>query len=355
MRVASVTPPLLFLSATVLAAPISAQDVPLFASDEVLQFTVVAPLEDIFDHRDQESEEYPGIIIVDAGTHLDTVEVDIRTRGRSRLDNSICRFPPLRLDFPKSRVGGTVFEGQDKVKLVTHCRDDDRYEQDVIKEALAYRFFNELTDVSFRVRVARITYEDTSSDDDPRTRHGFLIEPEEAVAERTGWSYIATPNVAPDYSDPEHLALLEMFQYMIGNADFSAFSADPGSDECCHNTKPIGEFSGPIFALPYDFDITGFVDTRYADRLFRGNLQRLGVRDIRDRRFRGLCQSEEHWDAVLQLMVDRRDAIEGVIRDQEGLEPDTRDEALEYIGEFFEMLQDPDRARETFLDECIPT
>lgn len=353
MRVASISASLVFLGT--LAAPAQAQGVPLFASDEVLQFTVIAPLDDIFDHRDQESVEYPGIIIIDAGTQLDTVEVDVRTRGRSRLDNSICRFPPLRLDFPRSRVAGSVFEGQDKLKLVTHCRDDDRYEQDVIKEALVYRFFNELTEVSFQVRMARITYEDTASDDDPRTRYGFLIEDEEAVAERNGWSYIATPNVAPDYADPEHLALLEMFQYMIGNADFSAFSADPGSEECCHNTKPIGEFRGPIFALPYDFDITGFVDARYADRLFRGNLQRLGVRNIQDRRFRGLCQSEEHWDAVLQLMVERRDAIESIIRDQEGLEEDTREEALEYIGEFYEMLDDPERARKTFRDECIAT
>jgi len=353
MRVASLSTCLTLLGA--FAVPALAQDVPLFASDEVLRFTVVAPLDDIFDHRDQENVEYPGIIIVDAGTELDTLEVDIRTRGRSRLDNSICRFPPLRLDFPKSRVAGSVFEGQDKLKLVTHCRDDDRYEQDVIKEALVYRFFNELTDVSFRVRVARITYDDTASDNDPRTRYGFLIEDEEAAAERNGWRYIATPNVAPDYADPEHLALLEVFQYMIGNADFSAFSADPGSEECCHNTKPIGEFSGPIFALPYDFDITGFVDARYADRLFRGNLQRLGVRNIQDRRFRGLCMSEEHWEPVFRRMVDRRDAIEGIIRDQEGLEDDTREDALEYIGEFYEMLEDPESARKTFLDECIPT
>lgn len=337
------------------AAPVAAQAPPLFESEEVLQFTVRAPLEDIFRHRDEESEEYPGIIIVDAGTELDTVEVDIRTRGRSRLDRSVCRFPPLRLDFPKSRVAGSVFEGQDKLKLVTHCREEDDYEQAVLKEVLAYRIFNRLTDVSFRVRVARITYDDMSDDRDPLTRYGFLIEPEEAVAERTGWRYVVTPGVPPDYSDPDHLALLEVFQYMIGNADWSAFSADPGSEECCHNTRPVGTSTGPIFALPYDFDVTGLVDARYARRLFRANLERLGLRNMQDRRFRGLCQSADRWTSVFALFQDRRSDIEAVILDQEGLEDDTREQALEYIRDFYEMLDDPDKTRETFLEECIPT
>lgn len=335
--------------------PGAAQGAPLFESEEVLQFTVRAPLEDIFRHRDQESEEYPGLVIVDAGTELDTLEVEIRTRGRSRLDRSICRFPPLRLDFPRSRVAGSEFEGQDKLKLVTHCRDEHDYEQAVLKEALAYRIFNRLTDVSFRVRVARITYDDMSDDHDPFIRYGFLIEDEAAVAERTGWSYVATPGVPPDYSDPDHLALLEVYQYMIGNADFSAFSADPGSEECCHNTKPIGTSTGPIFALPYDFDVTGLVDARYARRLFRGNLERLGLRNLQDRRFRGLCQSEDRWPAVFDLFQDRRAAIEAVIQEQEGLDEDTREEALDYIREFYEMLDDPEDARKTFSRECIPT
>ena len=341
--------------AALVAAPGVAQGPPLFASEDVLHFTIEAPLEDIFRHRDQESEEYPGVIVVDAGTTLDTVDVDIRTRGRSRLDRSICRFPPLRLDFPTSRVEGSVFEGQDKVKLVTHCRDDDDYEQDVLEEALVYRAFNLLTDRSFRVRVARITYVDTRGDDDPRIRYGFLIEHEDAVAERLGLKYVVTPSVSPDYSDPDHLALLEVFQYMMGNADWSAFSADPGSEECCHNTKPVGATVGPIFALPYDFDVTGFVRSRYAERLFRGNLERLGLRDLRDRRFRGLCQSEDRWPEVMDLMVARRGAIEGMIRGQEGLEDDVREDALEYLGEFYDLLDDREKALGTFREECIPT
>ncbi|MEJ2539029.1 MAG: hypothetical protein P8188_03420 [Gemmatimonadota bacterium] len=335
--------------------PGRAQAPPLFSSDDVVRFTIKAPLEDILSHRDEESEEYPGIVLVDEGTALDTVEVDIRTRGRSRLDRRVCRFPPLRLDFPRSRVDGTLFEDQDKVKLVTHCRDEDDYEQDVLLEGLAYRMFAALTEVSFRVRVAHITYEDTGGDRDPVTRYGFLIEDEEAAAERVGWRYIPTAGVPPEKSDPRHLALLEIFQYMIGNADWSAFSADPGSEECCHNTKPVGAPTGPIFALPYDFDVTGFVDPRYGDRLFRANLERLGLNDLRQRRFRGLCQSQDYWTELVGFFRERREAIETIVREQEGLTEETRDEALDYLRGFYELLSDPEQAERRFLDECIPT
>ncbi|HSM03413.1 MAG TPA: hypothetical protein VK858_02280 [Longimicrobiales bacterium] len=326
---------------------------PMFSSDDPVAFTILAPLEEIFGHRDQESEEYPGVVIVDAGMRLDTVEADIRTRGRSRLDRRVCRFPPLRLDVPRSRVEGTLFQDQDKLKLVTHCRDDEEYEQGILLESLAYRVFNLLTDMSFRVRLARITYEDSEGGRDAVSRYGFLIEHEEGVAARTGWSYLPVPLVPPEASDPEHLALLEVYQYMIGNTDWSAFSADPGSDECCHNTKPLGNPRGPVFALPYDFDITGLVNAPYARNLYRANLQALGLRSMRDRKFRGVCTSEPHWPGIFQVLRDKRGEIEALFRDQVGLSAETRDEALEYVGSFYAELEDEEELLDDFREVCL--
>ena len=80
------------------------------------------------------------------------VDIRVRTRGNFRLEN--CQFPPLRVNFPASRVGGTVFDGQNGIKLVSHCRDRADDEQNVIEEYLVYRSYNLLTDESFRVRLA---------------------------------------------------------------------------------------------------------------------------------------------------------------------------------------------------------
>lgn len=331
-----------------------AQDEPLFASHDVVALTIKAPFEEIFEHRDEESEEYPAkVVLLGRSGSLDTLDVDIRTRGRTRLTKRICRFPPLRLDFPKDSVAGTLFQGQNKLKLVTHCQDDrEEYEQYVLLENLIYRIYNTFTDLSFRVRLARITYEDTSGDRDPIERYGFLIEHEEAVAERTGWEPLQTPVVPPDMVDPENLALGGVFQYLIGNTDWSAFAADPGSPECCHNTKPIGSPAGPVFALPYDFDMAGLLNTRYANRLFRGNLEEMGLRSVRERRFRGLCRSAPLWPAVFSEFNLRRPEIEALFTSQEGLESDVLEDALDYLADFYEVINDEGKVRREFERHC---
>jgi hypothetical protein len=315
------------------SAPLAGQERPLFKSHEVVALTLRAPFGDIFQHRGDESEEYAGVVVVRGrSTEKGTVEVGVRTRGHSRLMKRICRFPPLRLDFPRSRVVGSLFEGQDKLKLVTHCQDDrEDYEQYVLLEYLIYRIYNTLTPLSFRVRLARITYEDSEGDRDTVTRYGFLIEHEEAVAERTGWSYLVAPQVPPDMTDPQNLALVGVFQYMIGNPDWSAFQSGPGTSECCHNTKPIGTPVGPVFTLPYDFDISGLLNTRYADRLFSGNLEKLGLRNVRQRRFRGLCRSAPLWPGIFRRFNERRAEI----------------------GDFYEVINDEDRVRREFERHCM--
>jgi hypothetical protein len=333
----------------------ASQELPLFASHEVVELTIRAPLENVFQHRDDESEEYAGVVVVHGpSAECDTVDVEIRTRGHSRLQERICSFPPLRLDFPKSGVAGTLFEGQDKLKLVTHCQDDRaEYEQYVLLESLIYRVYNTLTPLSFGVRQARITYEDSGENREAITRYGFLIEHEEAVAERTGWSHIVAPLVPPDVIDPENLALVGVFQYMIGNVDWSAFHAGPDASECCHNTKPIGTPVGPVFMLPYDFDLSGLVNTRYANRLFSGNLQKMGLRNVRQRRYRGLCRSAAFWPSIFTAFNERREEIEQMFRGQEGLETDVLEEALEYIGDFYDVINDEARTRREFERHCL--
>jgi hypothetical protein len=333
---------------------LAAQGGPLFASHDLVELTIQAPFRDIFEHRGQDSEEYPGVVVMGGESgEAHTVTVDIRTRGRTRLEKRICRFPPLRLDFPKNSVEGTLFEGQNKLKLVTHCQDDrEEYEQYVLLEYLTYRIYNTLTELSFRARLARITYEDSEGDRDTVTRYGFIIEHEETVAERTGWSYIAAPGIPPRMYDLENLAQAEMFHYLIGNTDYSAVQADPGSSECCHNTKPIGAQTGPVFTVPHDFDMSGLLNTRYANRLYRANLQSMGLRSVRQRRFRGLCQSQPLWPVVFASFNERRSEIEGLFQNQEGLDEDVLEETLEYIEDFYEVINDEGKVRGEFERRC---
>jgi hypothetical protein len=223
----------------------------------------------------------------------------------------------------------------------------------VLQEYLIYRSYNLLTDMSFRVRLARITYTDTDGDRDTLTRYAFLIEDEETLAKRNHWQVLHVPHIPPDFMDPARLSLLELFQFMIGNTDWSAFTKELDRDECCHNTKPIGNSAtGPVFSVPYDFDITGVISTRYANRLFRENLERMGLRSVRERLYKGRCASEPYLEHTFRVFNENKESIYALYRDQEGLEPDILEKSLEYFDEFYEIINDPGKVRREIVRKC---
>ena len=153
------------LLGTVSVCGARAQGIPpqeLFSSAAILRVSLETELEALKDDRSQESEERPARILV-LGSSGDPVVVPlkVRTRGRFGLQKNICSFPSIRLNLEKGQPRRTVFDGQDKLKLVTHCHDWDTFEQNVLEEYLAYRIYNQLTDVSFRVQLVEITYLDS--------------------------------------------------------------------------------------------------------------------------------------------------------------------------------------------------
>ena len=126
----------------------------LFASDIPLVFTLEADFKQLRKDRSQESEERPARMTVKEGPGREvSFPIQLRTRGNFRLKSHICPFPPLRLNLPTDSVSGTLLEGQDKLKLVTHCMDRDSYELNALEEYLTYRIYNLLTDVGFRVQL----------------------------------------------------------------------------------------------------------------------------------------------------------------------------------------------------------
>ncbi len=170
----------------------------LFTTDVPLEFVLAADFDALGKDRSQETEERPAKILI-RGSGGEPVEIpmQVKTRGMFRLQRRICPDPPLRLNLPETSPQGTVLDGQDKLKLVTHCRDSDQYEQNLLEEYLAYRIYNRLTDISLRVQLAKVTYLDTSGESDPVTRMAFLIEDEDAMADRLGGRMVETPSANP--------------------------------------------------------------------------------------------------------------------------------------------------------------
>lgn len=313
----------------------------LFASDEVLDVTLTGPLATLVENMDSK-EERPFVLTVDGTEHA----IEVRNRGNSRL--RVCEFPPLRLDFVRDATAGTVFEGQDKLKLVTHCRNYDRGEQDMLEEFLAYRLFNVLTNASFRVRLLRIRYVDTDGrlDEGAALRYGFVLEPEDQLAARLGGTPAGITGVPKRRHDMELASLLYLFQYMIGNTDWGFVKADY-DDDCCHNVTLI-EVNDVIVTIPYDFDLAGLVNARYArpDPLLR-------IKTVRQRLYRGLCSEPQQVEAALDRILAERESLLALPSSIEGLEDGNVTKVERYLSDFFELASDPDRLIRRFERSCI--
>lgn len=327
---------------TFLPSPGSAQqaDPPLFASHETLELRIEANFDEIHKERRENAKSYPATLRMKGpdGTEQE-LELKIRTRGTFRLKKSICPDPPLRLNFPKSKLQGTVFEGQDKLKLVTHCRDNDEHEQNTLEEYLIYRTYNLLTDSSFRVRLARITYVDSRGRDDDVVRFGFIIEDEDALADRLGGMIIKIKRAHPSELSDMDAARIAVFQYMVGNTDWSLV--------VFHNIKVIREAEGAYVPIPYDFDWAGLVNAAYAEPS-----EVIGTRSVRDRVYRGYCRPAVDFTLVYEPFQKERETIQGLFATQDGLSERNRARALNYLDDFFETLDNPSKAAWEITGTC---
>jgi len=313
----------------------------LFSSDSVIRFTIEADLKALEGDRSQESLDRPALIRI-TGTSGELVELplQIRTRGRYRLQADICPFPPLRLNLRQSEPTGTVFDGQDKLKLVTHCHDWDSFEQNVLEEYLAYRIYNHLSEVSFRVRLAEITYLDTSGESDPLTRLGFIIEDEEAMAARAGGMALDIPGARATDFEPGQMGVMFLFQYMIGNIDWSTANSQ---------NLTVVRVGMDHYAIPFDFDWSGLVDATYVGP---SPLTERLHNSVRERLYLGVCWDQIDFQAAFSLFEEKREAILGLIPVVTGLSDSNVRSATEYIDEFYEFIGRPTRAEQDIRRMC---
>jgi hypothetical protein len=313
----------------------------LFTVDAPVEFVLAADFHQLGKDRSQESEDRPAqILIRDLGGEPVEIPIQVKTRGRFRLKRSVCPEPPLRLNLPETRPQGTVLDGQDKLKLVTHCRDSDRYEQNVLEEYLTYRIYNQLTDFSFRVQLAEITYLDTSGKNDTVQRMGFLIESEDALAARLAGEMVEIPAATPNDFILDQLSLMYLFQFMVGNIDWGTGHS--------HNLK-ILRVERSHYPIPYDFDWTGLVDAPYVGP----NPMTEAFHDsVRERVYWGACVPGIDYQGLFTRFNEQREAIMALVKDQVRLSERNVESAVSYLEEFYSIINSPGRARWAIINAC---
>ncbi len=268
-----------------------------------------------------------------------TLDVRIIVRGNMRRQMLDCLVPMFKIEFEKSQTPHTIFENQESLKVVPHCKNKpDFYQYYTFQEYLVYKIYNILTDISFRVRLARVTYNDTRKDIKSFTAYGFFIESYEQMAQRNLAKTVEVTTITYPQLDFETSTLVSVFEYMIGSTDWSMLAS--------HNIKLLTIGANPIyFPVPYDFDQVGLIDAHYA----RPDLS-LPIRSVRERLFRGYCKSEVQFNQSFMVFRKYKKEILSLYRDFAFLPDKIKKRKIKYLEEFFDIIANPKLVKRYFID-----
>jgi hypothetical protein len=320
----------------------AAENLPLFRSREPLAFTLTADFPAINRDRNPNSTKtFPGVLEIQGdGGSVRSIPLQLAARGHARRNPRVCSVVPLRLDFAKKDVAGTVFEGQGELKLVTNCEDESVYEQYVLTEYLTYRIFNVFTPRSFRARLVRVRYVDPKRNQTPAPRYGVIIEDDKDVARRLEGRLVPLPNRLFSLVDQESLMWLTLLQFMIGNTDYSIMAL--------HNVKLVQDRRSILYPITYDFDYSGLVYARYAvaDK-------RLNLSSVRERMYRGPCKTAQELAPFLETFNAKKDEVLALVDEIPDMKPERRKDARDYLNEFFSIVANPAKSKRALIDKCV--
>lgn len=270
-----------------------------------------------------------------------TFPIQIKTRGRFRKLAENCNYPPLLLNFAKkNQPKESIFQKQDKIKLVMPCNSDEY----VLKEWLVYKIYNLFTENSFRVRLVKVELEDAQKKKANTFFYGFLLEEEKQMAARNKLIAIEKKTFRPELTEKSAFIKMAVFQYFIGNTDWSV--------QFLQNIKLLGKDSlskNPI-PVPYDFDHAGLVSTPYALPF-----EALMMKSVRERRYRGYCITDmKEFEPAIEQFNKLKPAIYKLYEDCSLIDAKYKKTCFSYFDDFYKTINDAKLLKNEFSYPCDP-
>ena len=286
---------------------------------EVLEMTLEADLTDLTTNRRTEEYQVGYVRFSDDEKMEQAWKIKVRPRGKYR--RRVCEMPPLKLKFKKDELAVAGLSKFNDLKLVTHCSENKLESKNwLMKEYLAYKLYNELTDNSFRVQMVRITYVDIPTG--KKTKNwGFLIEDKDQLADRMNAEQCDCNGMDLSKLDTDAEELMTVFQYMIGNEDWDLTMV--------RNLKMF-EKDGKIIPVPYDFDFAGIVNARYAIP----NVN-YGMTNMVDRAYFGTSQAYEDLEETMEYFDAKRKALITIVKSFREINFEERATIVSYLQSFY--------------------
>ncbi len=303
----------------------------LLSEDEVLEITIIVDLDSIISTKNL--DDYHSAIIQKKSNNHQRSGWKVKVRARGKHRRKICDIPPLKINFNKSEFKSENLESHKSLKLVTHCNDNEDAEELILKEYLAYKIYNIITDQSLRVQLTKVEWVDMNGEHDIGMKWGFLIENEIEMSQRIGGQFIDTFAVDGHHVCAKSGARSSLFQYMIGNPDW-------GISPCKNMSIIRPESSGAFLTIPYDFDFSGFVDAPYA-------VSDYGLKSVKERIYLGDSKAKDLEEAK-DLFRSKKKTIYEEVRSFDLLSRSSKKEVLDYLKSFYSEIDAPLKGKDFY-------
>lgn len=310
--------------------------VQFFKDTSMLNVTITTNMSRIMRVRQKEGAQFPAYFsttLPDGFTVNDSVVLEVR--GHFRRD--YCYFPPIRVIFKNSPY--SVMKPLGTLKLVSQCKTFAMDKQWLLKEFMIYKIYNLLTDMSFRVRLLNLNWQDTTNKAKSISEYAFLLEDTKDLAQRNQCFEMKQAKIKTEATDRKQMTLVAIFEYMIGNTDWAV--------PVNHNTKlivPKADSSHVPYVVPYDFDFSGLVNTDYSTPN-----EQLPIQSVRDRLYRGFPRRMEELNDVLFIFNAKKKEIYDMVNGFHLLTAKTKKEITDYLDDFYSIINSPDEVRQIFI------
>ena len=250
--------------------------------------------------------------------------LEIKARGKTRKE--ICMHPPIKVKGKKKSLDSLGLSDFNEMKVVLQCRIGSTYEQLLLREYLAYRLYNFISPFSFRVKLARVTLIDTRDTSRHFIKYGFFLEDEEQLENRLHGTLLDTPVINTAAFDREALLRFFVFQYMIGNTDWSFGNQ--------HNVKMLKTATGKVVPIGYDFDYAGIVAAPYAIPH-----ESLPIKSVKERYYKGIDCSTSEIQQLNEYFLAHQTTLAHFSDAFPFMEKDAHRDVALYLKIFFNLLE----------------
>ena len=187
-----------------------------------------------------------------------------------------------------------------------------------------------------------LEYIDSSGKKKTIKENAFFIEDVKEMAKRNNCKEWTGGRPHTEYTNRKQMTLLAVFEYMIGNTDWSV--------PVRHNIRTIrnkDDTTALAFSVPYDFDYCGLVNTEYAipDEL-------LNIQTVLERVYRGFPRTMGELDEALGLFNKQKENIFSLINNFDPLYPRNKKDMIEYLESFYSLIKDREEVKSIFIDHA---